>query len=878
MIRVLLLGPLEVHVDGQPIALGGHRQQALLALLALHPNEPLSRDRLLEAVWGADAPATARHAVHVYVSRIRRALGPEAGRLTTAGGGYALRLERTDVDALRAEDALARGRTALEHGDPSTAVEMLRDALALWRGVPLAGLEYEPWAQPEVARLEELRLACVEERIEAELALGQDMRLVPELEELVREHPLRERPRGQLMLALYRSGRQAEALSVYTEARLMLVEELGLEPSAELRDLHVAILRQDPSLAVEPPELRARRHLPAPPTPLVGRRREVDDVVALLSGDARLVTLTGPAGTGKTRLALQAAYELAERFPDGVYFVDLAPLRDPDLVTTTIAGRLGLEERSGRPLRLDLASYLRTRTTLIVLDNFEHVDAAAPVAAELLREAEGLRVLVTSRIALRVYGEHEYPVEPLLLHEEAVPLFAARAAAVAPGSGAPRGAVAELCARLDCLPLAIELAAARARDLPVADVLGSFEQRLRLATGGPRDVPARQQTLRGAIEWSYDLLADSERRAFPRLGVFLGGFSREAAEHICGADVETLKSLTEANLLRTQDGRFGFLEAIHEYAVEQLEQSGSADRVRRRHAETFARLAMETVAELRGRRQLRAIERLETEHDNLRGALTWALAADPPLAARLAGSLHWFWQVRSHLDEGRRWLNAALQATPEAAPSVRAPLLQGAGQLAYYSGDLESAERLLHEAVASWREAEDPSSLAIALAYLAIAGGHGGSAAVARAAGEEAIRSAEDLDEWTVGLALWSHGTNTFLGRAGRTDVAEAQRLLERSLAALRPTGDQWAIAAPLYYLGVIAAQTGDDHRAAEYVEEAAEAFRAVGDKWRLRLALVRLAKMAERAGDEAKASALAREAEALARELPRDPLLDRTD
>jgi DNA-binding SARP family transcriptional activator len=398
-LELRILGPLEADRDGDPVRLGGRKQRALLALLGLEPGQAVPTGRLIEALWPEqDEGAAAR--LQVYVSQLRKAIG-DADAVEMRGGGYALAVEPEAVDAARFERLAREGGRALAGGDPAAAASALRAALELWRGPALGDLGYEAFAQPAVGRLEELRLGAEEDRIDAELALGAHRELLPELEQLVAEQPLRERLRRGLMLALYRCGRQADALDAYLAAYRTLVDELGAEPGPELRDLHAAMLRQDEELSVETPELRARRHLPEPAGELAGRA-ELDALLELLRRDGvRLVTLTGEPGSGKTQLALHAGAALADRFEDGVWFVALAGSSDPTRVPAAIAAALGIEEEA-------LALHLRERRLLLVLDGFDQVDEAAPVASELLAAAPGLKVLVTNRAPLRLYGEHEY--------------------------------------------------------------------------------------------------------------------------------------------------------------------------------------------------------------------------------------------------------------------------------------------------------------------------------------------------------------------------------------------------------------------------------------------------------------------------------------
>ena len=401
-----ILGPLEAVADGRVVALKRAKQRALLAILLLHANEPVASDRLIEDLWAGRPPATAAKVLQTYVSQLRKALGNDV--IVTGPAGYELRVEPDGLDLHRFERLVTEARGA----EPPAAAQSLREALALWRGPPLAEFAYEPWAQGEIGRLEELHLAALQDRIDADLALGRAGELVGELERLVAEHPLAERLRGQLMLALYRSGRQAEALEAYRSARETLVEPLGIEPGSALRRLERAILDQDPELDLVPaapgvgpaPSLRPRS------TSFVGRKRELREIRALLSrADVRLLTLTGAGGTGKTRLAVEATAGLEDEFPDGVVLVELAPIVDPDLVATTIADALGLGETPGSGSLEVLVASLRGRRALLVLDNFEQVLAAAPMLTELLAGAPGLTLLVTSRAPLDALRRADLP-------------------------------------------------------------------------------------------------------------------------------------------------------------------------------------------------------------------------------------------------------------------------------------------------------------------------------------------------------------------------------------------------------------------------------------------------------------------------------------
>ncbi|HSD81714.1 MAG TPA: adenylate/guanylate cyclase domain-containing protein, partial [Solirubrobacteraceae bacterium] len=601
-------------------------------------------------------------------------------------------------------------------------------------------------------------------------------------------------------------------------------------------------------------------NLPAQLTPLVGRRRELGELAAMLERDAtRLVTLTGPGGSGKSRLSLEVAGEWRELHPGWVFAVELAPVADPGLAGPAIADALGLLADGGEPARETLLRGLAGQPVLLVLDNFEHLLPAAPLLAELLAGCPRLRVLVTSRAPLRLSGEHRYEVRPLPA-DDAVALFLERARAVRPGlalDDATRRPVTAICARLEGLPLAIELAAARSGLLPPPALLERLEAPLALLTAGARDRPERQQTMRATIDWSFRLLTGAERDALAALSVFAGGFALDAADAVAGASLDVLGALVDASLLRGSDRadgepRFSMLETIREYGREQLAEAGRAAAVAARHARFFRDLVRDTVSEPWGPRIERGLAVVEREHDNVRAALGWAVEHDPVLAVELAGGLVWFWDTHGHLAEGRRWLDLALARGRDAPPAARARACFAVVRLACSQWQQTACLPAAEEALRLYRQLGDAAGVALTLSHVAMVREVAGDLDAAIATSQEALDVARTApgDPWTLSVTL--NNAAVELIPAGELDRARA--LLEESLALRRSMEDRRGIAVTLENLGEIALAEGDLERARTIAGECASASRAIGFRLIAARAGIHAGVVAVLSGDDARA------------------------
>lgn len=811
-----VLGPFDVLRDGRPVDLGAYRQRALLALLVLHANEVVSRERLIEELWGERSPGSAPNMVQVYVSRLRKALGP--GLLVTQSPGYVLRLGDAQLDVLTFADLVARARDAMAQGDASGARELLVTAIAMVRGEALADFGYESFAKSEVARLEEMRLEAIELRIDADLMLGHHARLVAELEQLIGQHPFRERLRGQLMLALYRSGRQAEALAAYRAAHSTLVEELGIEPEPALRTLEQAILNQDPGLdvaapapgpAVDSESPSPSGNLPQELTSLLGRELELERIGTLVHRH-RVVTVVGPGGVGKTRVAQRVAGELANTFPNGVWFVDLAAIGRGRDVAEAILSALGISDRPGTPALDTVVLELRERQLLLVLDNCEHVlSSAAKVAARLMGECPGVALVATSREPLAIAGERVERLEPLATSTNgsappaAVALFLERAEMHGASWEDPEkvlDTIGELCVRLDGIPLAIELAAARTRAISPTELLANVDDRLRLlARPHHWSAPDRQQTLEATIAWSYELLGTRERATLRRLSVFHGRFSLAAAAAVCadiGSELDILElvaALVDRSVLsiqrRADGGCYRLLESIAVFAEQRLREHHEDAQARDRHAQFFQQLARGACAPKHDSEQAEWATRLDLEQDNLTAALTWCLDGngDPAVGAELAANLGLHWAFRGRSNAARRWLERALELRDRVPRATLAAVDLAHGHLAYIDSEMEISVASATEAVALAREAGEEGLLAEALALLALAEQASGNDAHATATADE-LRVMQSQLSSPRPRVMALLGTAQVALAAGHPEQARADASSAREIA--RQSGD----------------------------------------------------------------------------------------
>lgn len=882
-VQIALLGPLAIRADdGEAIEVPGVRLRALLIALALEPGRAVAKSTLVDWIWGEQPPADAANALQALVSRLRRLL-PD-GSLEGQAGGYRLTVEPDAVDAARFELLLDRARGE----DDAERARLLREALDLWRGAPMQDVDVRDSEAVDalVTRFEGLRLAAAEDLYEAEFRLGRGAQQVGELTDLVARYPVRERLVAALMRSLAAAGRGSEALVVYQDAREALADTLGVDPAPELSALHIALLRGE----VGAESNDRRTNLRAELTGYVGRYADIAAVRDLLANH-RLTTLTGPGGSGKTRLALETAQTLLDDLPDGAWLVELAAVGAHGDVAQSAIAALGLRDAllGGTPDAepVDrLVAAIRDRETLLILDNCEHViDAVATFAHRMLGECRRLRILATSREPLGITGEALWQVEPLALPAEnaglaeieaspAVQLLRDRAGAVRQeltGDARALTIMARVCRALDGIPLAIELAAARLRTMSLEQLADRLDDRFRLLTGGSRTAIPQHRTLRAVVDWSWELLSDAERMVLRRLAVFSGGASLAAAEQVCadpdghesGAAptveqweiLELLTALTEKSLLRTAgetEPRYRMLDTIRQYARDRLAEAGETESARRAHLAYFTRLAETAEPHLRRAEQLEWLAVLGAEHHNIAAAMRGALAArDAAGALRLAAAAGWYWWLGGYKAEGLEFVTAVADLPAEVDDATRAMVY--ALVVHFLSSGRNDADQIgewIRKAHSAGRE---------------VAAGHPALAFIPALEtllhGPEALPTAfepllTDADPWVRALARLQMGKmRIVLGRDG----PEAGDYLEGALAEFRALGERWGMSFALTEAANRHAARGEFVAACELFDQAVAVVTEIGATEDIVELLSRQAQLYWLAGDfEASAAAVA--------------------
>jgi predicted ATPase/DNA-binding SARP family transcriptional activator/DNA-binding CsgD family transcriptional regulator len=901
-VRIRLLGGFSVSVGTRVIRQEEWRSKkaaTLVKLLALAPGHGMHREQVMDLLWPDSATRAASNNLRQVVYGARKVLDPAS---SSCESYLSLKDEHIilcpegrlwlDVDAFEGAAATAR-----RSKDPAT----YRSAIELYAGELLPEDRYEEWAEGRRVELRQLYLALLIELAGLYEESGEYERGIEALRKATSEDPTLEEAHTSLMRLHALLGRPERAVAQYERLRDALQGGLGTRPTEATRRLRDEIaagrlMPRPPAGPAQPvPSDGAKHNLPAPMTSFVGREREMVEIKRALAM-TRLLTLTGAGGTGKTRLALEVARDLVGAYPDGVWLVELAPLSDGALVPQTVAGALGVKEQPDQPFVEALVEALRTKEMLLVVDNCEHlVHNAARLVDDFLGSCPRLRVLATSREALDVAGEARWPVPPLpvpvsghsltaevLEGFASARLFLERASDRHPGfvvTSKNTGAVAQICRRLDGVPLAIELAAARVGTLSPVQISEKLETSLGLLSGGPRAAPSRQRTLRAALAWSYNLLLSEEKRLFRRFSVFAGGFTLEAAEAVDarggverGDTLDALSGLVDKSLAMSEitggdRARYGMLEPVRQYAQERLEEEGESEEVRRRHLTFFLVLAEEAEPKLRGPGDMVWLERLEAEHDNIRVALSWALQREETeLVLRIGGALWMFWQAHGHVGEGRGWLETALAEDEQASAAVRSKALEAVFWLMLHQGDLDQAQAVAREAVELNAEREVDSSQAASLRMM--------SATPATLRGDYE-RSKELLQE---SLAL-SREANDKVGVVetllqlllpmdGPDDNARLKEVAEEGVALCREIGYTLRLPSFLLSLGYVSMLEGDYERGAALNEEAAVLCRERGYKDSLAYALDNLGWAALLQGDHERAKPYFKESLTLCEEL----------
>ncbi|PWK90767.1 putative ATPase [Lentzea atacamensis] len=814
---IRLLGPLELTGPNGAVQLSSAGQRTLVARLALNPGETVPRTALMDVLWSDEAPASATKTLHSLLARLRNQIR-DAGLgelITTSEPGYVLNASADTVDVARFEALVAAAR---ESDDPVQSARLLREALALWTGDPLADCRPGEWTRQESARLVELRMNATEHLMESSLALGEHAAVAPLVSSLVEQHPFRERLWEQLIIALYRCGRQAEALAAFHRARSVLVDEAG----TRLLDLEQAMLTSDPRLDLpERVPVLVRGNLPADRSSFVARQ-ETEHVADLIK-QHRLVTLIGVGGVGKTRLAVHVAR--GEQPPDGVWLVELAALRDRALVPHAVAEALGVVDQTGRGQLTVLTEFLADRDALLVLDNCEHVvDHCAVLVDTLLRVAPRLRVIATSRRALRVYGEQVLSVAPLSVPYPAATLFAQRANAAVPGTfvitGANEQAVADLCRRLDGIPLAIEMAALRVRTQTPAQLLERLDDRLNVLTDNGRTTLPQHQTLLATMEWSFDLCSPREQLLWARASVFAGSFDLAAAEAVCSDDTLTadfmfdaIDGLVDKSVLQREEhagaARYRLLETMRQHGQTRLRATDEESRLRLRHRNWYAGIAEQGERAWFTPRQAATIGAMTTERGNIRAALEYSLTTpgEADAGLRLAATLWFYWVGCGRLAEGRYWLNRALSL--EAEPSrARCKALWVAGYVATLHGNTSAVPALLASCRAEAALLDDADADVYATCVQGAAAVFDDDLPLGASLLAEADRRHSELGHLDSNVIMARVALAITAAFGGELDRAAA--LCTEARSVCEENGELWARAYALYVLAFVAMRRGD--------------------------------------------------------------------
>ena len=854
---------MTIQFAGSPIAVGQPRHRRLLAALLLRPDTVVPSEKLAEMLW-VEPPERATDLLYSQVAEVRRILRQVSGRpvtdLETHDAGYRLRVPDGALDRRRFEQLLAAGRRAAGTGDHRQAGERLHQALALWRGpafADLADLAGRHGVGAETARLQQLRVSAIEARIEANLETGANHELIAELVALVAEHPLNERFWAQLMLARYRCGLVSDAVATYATARRELGDRLGVEPGPPLQRLHQDMLRQDPVLDQPPPASGPRvPRLPRPLTSFVGRETELA-ALHHARQTQRLVTVTGVGGVGKSRLVLESVTARTDGHPGPVWLVELAPLTQADLLADTVGDALGIPPHRTRPRIEIIQEQLCEVTGLLILDNCEHlVDAVADLTVALLDACPHLRILTTSRERLGIPGETLLPLPGLAVPDESRPvtaesvgrspsvrLFVERANAVSPGftlTDENASAVTASCQGLDGLPLAIELAAARANAFAVQEIAARLNNRFTLLTQTTRGTEPRHRTLHAVVDWSYRLLDTDQQRLFDRLSVFAGRFDLDQAERLA-ADLHPphqvtslVAALVDKSLLIRHDGHYRMLQTLRAYGIARLTEQGHLVDARDRHAAFVAGLI-----ETSGHSNPYAaawLHLLDTTMEEFRAAMEWTIARqDAQTALQIAGALSSYWHRRGQYSVGRRWLLLALDADGPSSPTVRAHALSGMAMLASIQGDLPVATTAGEEAAQIFQQLDDLRGYGLIQRRLATAEAFSGSFERA----EVLLTRAEDAAErtqwpWLLGWVYVQRG----LLAAFRQDWHRSAELGEAAQAVIEDVGDVEVLA----YAQVLRADAARNllgpTAGAHWARAALRSLERAGMRWSMSMAL----------------------------------------